>query len=236
MALYLEVTQGTSQGARFPIRAGARIGRATGEIIIPDKKISSLHAQIEGEDGRFVLVDRGSSNGLLINNQRVKSIVLAQGVKFTLGRTTLQVIEYAEDLEGTGLGLQQNNQAISQGWQETLAKDIPLLVAQNSPDIINVQAFTQPIKLEFTGGNQANHVVVIAYGPRKFGSDVLDIELRDKSSPFLAFEISPDGNQARFTTTDFNAVSLNDRRVSTEILRDGDVIRVGSTELKVSFL
>lgn len=240
MALYLEVIQGESQGAKFPLRDGYRLGRTTGEILIPDRKISSLHAQIETQDGRLVLVDRGSSNGLLISNQRVNSIVLAPGVKFTVGKSQVQVIELSEDFESTkftnlpaeeGAGLAA---PIAKGWKEILAEQIPILLMQNYGTLINIQPFQPALKLEFIRGPETDRVVLLGYGPRKFGSNVLDIELMDRLAPFLAFEIIPDGNQARIKTKEFETVQLNKKRFSDEILKSGDLIQVGNTTIKVS--
>lgn len=238
MALYLEVIQGESQGAKYPVREGYRLGRTTGEILIPDKKISSLHAQIENQDGRLVLVDRGSSNGLLISNQRVNSIVLAPGVKFTVGKSVVQVVELSEDLESTKLtempAVAHQEIPTAKGWKEVLSEQIPTLLMQNYDSLVNLQPFNPALQLEFILGPETDRIVVLGYGPRKFGSNVLDVELLDKHAPFLAFEIVPEGNQARIKTKEFESVHLNNKRFSEEYLKPGDRIQIGHTVIKVS--
>jgi len=235
MALYLEVLKGESLGSKFPIKEGARIGRTTGEILLPDRKISSLHAQIEKHEDRFVLVDRGSSNGLLINQQRVPSVVLMPGVRFVVGKTQLGVIELSEELESTKLSTFDGHQAEKKDWKEILHEQIPLVLMENCGSQINVQPFSPAIQFDFIQGPETDRSVLLGYGPRKFGSSVLDIELFDKLAPFLAFEIIPEGNRARIVTKEFEAVQLNQRRFSEEYLKNGDLIQIGSSVIRVSF-
>ena len=48
------------------------IGRDTGNhIILLDPKVSKQHAEIHWSDGKFVLVDQGSSNGTIVNGKEI---------------------------------------------------------------------------------------------------------------------------------------------------------------------
>ncbi|GIL17212.1 MAG: hypothetical protein BroJett040_09630 [Oligoflexia bacterium] len=226
MALYLEVIQGDNIGSKYLILNGFRLGRTTGDILIPDKKISSLHAQVEKEStGNLALVDLGSSNGILINGQKVKRVGLIPGVSFQVGRTFLKVIEI-DQLSPEGMRL-------SSRWVDVLAREVPNLLAQNAENPTPVKAFTPAITLSFIEGPQTDKVVYLGFGPRRFGADVLDVELECPESPGLAFEIIPDQDGVRFQSYEKEVVQLNGQPVDSALLVDGDIIGVGLTRIKV---
>ena len=64
----------------YPITSSTwRIGRSRdNEMTLADNSISRRHAEIQREsDGKFVLYDRGSSNGVFINNKKIaKSTII----------------------------------------------------------------------------------------------------------------------------------------------------------------
>jgi len=233
MAIYLEILEGELKGKRFPIRAGFKLGRTTGEIIVPDSKISSLHAQIEFQENKFVLVDRNSSNGIIIAEQRVKSLVLTPSIKFTVGRTLFTVIELDEDVTFTKAGDKEPVDDTS--WIHVLSKEIPKLPTQNNQGI-TISNFNPLIQLECLQGPETDRQILLGFGPRKFGSRVLDIELRDRACPFFAFEISPAENYAKIKTESVDFVKLNGVNFSEEVLKAGDKISFGETVLLVSFI
>jgi pSer/pThr/pTyr-binding forkhead associated (FHA) protein len=51
--------------------------------------VSRHHAELRVEDGEVVLVDLGSTNGTFVNGQPVRRVLLTDGTRVTLGRTTL---------------------------------------------------------------------------------------------------------------------------------------------------
>ncbi len=232
MAVFIECIEGVLSGQSFRIFEGARLGRTTGEVLLPDPKVSALHAQVESsEKGQLILVDRGSSNGIRINGQKTPRIALLPGVVFQVGRSHFRVQETPE--EETTARLDQS----AGGWRFVLANLVPRLSARNSSQASQVEKFEPMVELEFVAGIQAEHKVVLGYGPRKAGSDVLDIELQDPQAPDIAFEIWPDGKgRALFRTAYPEIVLVNDSHVPPHELNSGDVIRVGSTLIEVKFL
>jgi hypothetical protein len=124
------------------------------------------------------------------------------------------------------------------GWKTVLVQQLSLLKAKNNSEIgARAQAFQPPIELEFIEGLQTDSKVVLGYGPRKFGGDVLDIEIQDPISPDVAFELFPEADgSVVFKTSHPELVYLNDESVSAEKLTSGDQIRIGSTLIKVKFL
>jgi len=232
MALFLEILEGPGEGQKFRLLPGIRIGRSVGEIIVADPKVSSLHAQVENsENGQLFLVDRGSSNGIRINGQKVQKAAMLSGVRFSIGKTLFRVVEViAEpsplpDLE------------VGNGWKEVLQTKVPQLPSTNRSSRASVQPLCPLIELDFLEGIQAEYKIVLGYGPRKAGSDVLDIELQDPLAPDIAFEILPlEDGSIQFQTAYPDIVQLNDTSVNEGILKPGDRIRVGSSLIEVKFL
>ena len=66
------------------------LGRGTDcDLRLVDPGVSRHHAELRVEDGEVVLVDLGSTNGTFVNGQPVRRVLLTDGTRVTLGRTTL---------------------------------------------------------------------------------------------------------------------------------------------------
>jgi pSer/pThr/pTyr-binding forkhead associated (FHA) protein len=68
------------------------VGRALdADFVINNAQVSRRHAEIQVSDGRAVLVDLGSSNGVIVNGQRVSaSRPLASGDEIVIGGEALE--------------------------------------------------------------------------------------------------------------------------------------------------
>lgn len=87
---------GYAEGQVFPLRSVTTIGRElSNDIVIVDGYTSAQHARIERhEDGRFWLVDVGSSNGTKLNGQTIRpqdAIPLDPGDVVAIGKVELKV-------------------------------------------------------------------------------------------------------------------------------------------------
>lgn len=228
MVLYIEITDGPFQGSRFKLESGHRIGRTTGEIMIQDEKISGQHAVIEMDNkGQFVLMDLGSSNGILTGNRRVKKLAMMPGVNFRLGRTNFLVVQ-AETKEAEKLGLLS--------WREHLQELLPVAWVENLPPINSGRPFSPSLKLSFIQGVQTDEALLLGYGPRKAGAMSMDIDLLDPEAPPLAFEIIPGDGFAQIVNHCGSKLRVNHKLIGTEILEEGDVIEFGKTLIKVNYL
>ncbi|HEY8271807.1 MAG TPA: FHA domain-containing protein [Pseudobdellovibrionaceae bacterium] len=229
MVLFIEVLAGPQQGSRYKIEPGHKIGRRRGKIPIDDEKISGEHAQFElNEQGHFVLVDLESSNGILTENRRVKRLAMMPGVVFRLGRTDFRVIDITPP--------EAQDFARVQSWRENLMEKFPVDWVQNRLQEGMGQPLSPSLKLKFIQGLQADESLLLGYGPRRAGANSLDIDLRDPEAPDLAFEIIPGNGLAQIKNLCQNKLSLNNKLVETEILQDGDLIRIGGTLIKVSYI
>ncbi len=71
----LFVIQGRDQGKRFELQGPCvRIGREKGNTVqLHDTEVSRFHAELHWQDGRYDLVDLGSSNGTYVNSQLARA-------------------------------------------------------------------------------------------------------------------------------------------------------------------
>jgi hypothetical protein len=92
----------------YPVTSSTwRIGRSLdNEMTIPDNSISRRHAEIQREsNGQFVVYDRGSSNGVYVNNKKISRHILSEGEILEIGdvffRFTQNPLDYqyADDTE-----------------------------------------------------------------------------------------------------------------------------------------
>jgi hypothetical protein len=59
------------------------------DLVIDDPNVSRRHAEVRREDGRYVIADLGSTNGLELNGRRVQTASLSHGDRLVLGQTEL---------------------------------------------------------------------------------------------------------------------------------------------------
>jgi hypothetical protein len=75
----------------YPLRSSTtRIGRgADSDLRIDDPGISRHHAEIRQQGGDVVIVDTGSTNGIVIDGKRVEQARLVDGMRIMLGNTAV---------------------------------------------------------------------------------------------------------------------------------------------------
>jgi len=91
---YLAFEIGSMQKTIYPLLGPTTIGRsADNTITLPDPTASRNHARVVFTDGKWVVEDLGSANGIIIGGQRVKRVVLKSGDTFKIGGITFRFIE-----------------------------------------------------------------------------------------------------------------------------------------------
>ncbi|MCA9039130.1 MAG: FHA domain-containing protein [Planctomycetaceae bacterium] len=97
------VIEGKNHGDRFELKEELyKIGRgASCQIRLNDNLVSRTHATIQNKNGTFLLTDRNSSNGTLVNGRAVSEHRLNNGDRIQLGETALlfNCEEYASSQE-----------------------------------------------------------------------------------------------------------------------------------------
>lgn len=89
------------KGQSFPLGREVTLGRVRGnDIVIPAGNVSRRHTRVVARDGKFVLVDLGTTNGTFLNGERLRSPkVLAPGDLVTTGDASFRF-----ELDGDGPG------------------------------------------------------------------------------------------------------------------------------------
>src|SRR4051812_43573946 len=91
---YLAIPDG-DEVALVPLREPTtRLGRShTADVVLEDASISRRHALIVRRDGRSVLLDDRSLNGIHVNGMPVSEAALAHGDEILLGRIAVRYVE-----------------------------------------------------------------------------------------------------------------------------------------------
>jgi hypothetical protein len=81
----------SGDGRNYPLQMGSTvIGRGDqANLRLPDVGISRRHARLDYDGSQVVLTDLGSTNGTMVNGQRVSAVALNPGDMIQLGTTTL---------------------------------------------------------------------------------------------------------------------------------------------------
>lgn len=67
------------------------VGRMPGcDVVLDDPNVSRRHAEFRREDGHIIVSDLGSTNGTLVNGEKMSERRLVDGDRITLGRTTIR--------------------------------------------------------------------------------------------------------------------------------------------------
>ena len=90
--LRLLVIQGPDKGACYSLMGDSLyIGRDGCQISLNDGNVSKKHAEIFWNEAGYTVKDLGSSNGILVNGEKVPSAVLKAGDLLMIGLTVMEV-------------------------------------------------------------------------------------------------------------------------------------------------
>ncbi|KAA0256362.1 MAG: FHA domain-containing protein [Acidobacteria bacterium] len=90
-AATLEVVSGDAHPRSVRLgSARVRLGRApANDLVLKDDLVSRSHAEVRWEDGRYVVEDLGSSNGVRLDEKRTKKAPLVSGARLGLGKVAV---------------------------------------------------------------------------------------------------------------------------------------------------
>jgi serine/threonine-protein kinase len=133
MRISLTVQAGQCEGKRFEFEGHDNfvVGRSPrANLSLPDegKHISRIHCMIELNPPHCRLIDVGSTNGTLVNGQKISTVNLKDGDRITVGKTVLLVSVTSTDAAGGRAGPRPQVQAARAG--------IPLL--RDGPETVRV--------------------------------------------------------------------------------------------------
>jgi len=92
LTAWLDVVSSTGDRRRYSLaeNGSMKIGRVpAADLCLDDEQVSRLHVQITRTGETFTVADLGSTNGTLVNGQRVSRAPLRDGDRIQIGRTVL---------------------------------------------------------------------------------------------------------------------------------------------------
>ena len=91
----LRISEGAGAGESFPLGERTRMGRKkTNQIVLDDGQCSLVHAEIRRQDDAYLITDQDSTNGTMVNGERIESPThLHPGDMIAIGDTRLVVEE-----------------------------------------------------------------------------------------------------------------------------------------------
>lgn len=230
MKLLFRIISGSRTGDEFRVLPGVTLGRSKANINLKDPRASAQHAKVEDSPTGPVLVDLNSSNGIIFYDQSVDRLPLSPGTKFTLGETIIEVVE------DDGLSVEAPREKTSADtWQTSLQRNLKEVARnlENHPRL--PQVVTPTIRLEFVQGSQAGTRWLVGYGPRQVGANTTEFSILEPDAPSVCFQIDAAETGVCWSTFHPDVVLLNNRSISSEILKDGDLITIYKTKIRVGF-
>jgi hypothetical protein len=94
---------------KFRGHGETNIGRDPGcELMLDNLGVSRRHAQLREVEGRFIIEDKNSTNGVFVNGQRINSTQVQPGDEIKIGKFTLEVRAAREESPaGSGFDVNQ---------------------------------------------------------------------------------------------------------------------------------
>jgi predicted component of type VI protein secretion system len=123
---WLEIIHGEVPDPRFDLGVeDILLGRGREcQIQLQDPRVSRQHALIRFENDRYLILDQGSANGVMVNGERVSQAELEHEDVIVLGDTSLRFLLpstevptfLAEDLDGTAPISEEMDSEIAMEW------------------------------------------------------------------------------------------------------------------------
>lgn len=89
------ILQGGETGQEFRLRSADKVvGRDAGsaDIVIDHPTVSRRHAHVYLQNGRHVITDLSSTNGIQFRGKPIRSLVLKDGMQFRIGKVQVQYL------------------------------------------------------------------------------------------------------------------------------------------------
>jgi hypothetical protein len=223
MAFLLKGLAGPYQNKHFKLAAGMSLGRRQGEILLEaDNTVSSLHGRVISlANGQLALKDAGSQNKFLVSGRTVAQVDLNEGAVFQVGQCVFQVIKLTEK-DAKAFAVEKN-------WKEVVFE---ALNNNKALGLSGATSLSPAVRVDCIQGPSADVSWFLGFGPRLFGPLCEDIEILEKDSGDVSFEISQSNSGPVVRALSQN-VLINKRHASEKQLEDGDEIQVGSSIFKI---
>ena len=202
LIVYHEGTQEEHELASEPVILGRS---SSSGIPVPDVRASREHCKIAQEDGKWYVIDLGSSNGTFVGDRKITRHELTDGTFIRIGRVRIGFVD-----EGRRV-------------------DAPAAQPVEKPETGAVEAHLQASAGPCDGRTFRieKSVTRIGRGPNS------DIVLEDSAVSNRHAELLFDGQSARIVDKrSRNGVKVNHALISNHALESGDEIHIGKSTLR----
>lgn len=243
---FLKIVAGAREGLNvpLPVRDILVIGRRTGDLLLDDPLVSSIHCQIAARNGDYVLTDRGSTNGTMVDGRLVREVVLKPGAEITVGTTRLILFMGAPDapVEGEDPAPKESQAGpLDIAWlreEELVELAGSPERTRNPADVIGQDLRLPPglnALLEVVAGQDTGKVFRFTRGNINVGRRAGEVPLTDVEVSRRHSVVELFGREMIFLRDlgSTNGTFHNGRRITVSRLRNGDTIGVGKSVLKL---
>ena len=187
------------------------------DVAVPDIKASREHAVIREAGGQFSIEDLKSRNGTMVNNQPITQVGLVDGDEITIGKTrilfTIQIKTAPQIRRPAELQLENT------------------LVGNTNP---TMEVGSKELSLTLMNGPQKGLIVPLGQ-KLMIGRSKSDLNINDSKVSRNHASIEIRNNQYWFTDQgSTNGSIINNRPAKSQMLKPGDVIKLGETLLQVT--
>jgi len=247
---FLNIIAGKDKGKSLPIdKHRFIVGRRVGDLILSDTKISAAHFALEKHHLGYILIDLDSTNGTKLNGKKAKVAVLQSDDEIVVGTTKLK---FSKDLSFSDtssandktekeikLKDHENYPALSEKELKETGAKIKSSIAHDYPvGEENTYSGATPkarLSIRVLAGPEEGAVFYLNEEKSVIGRISADINLADKliSRKHAVVEINEELEVSLKDLSTKSGTYVNNRRVLSCKLKDGDKIQVGKTILEL---
>jgi len=241
MKLILEVRKSNSAVARFEVESGQSVtlGRLPeNDIVLDDVNVSRYHCRISPAGDGWVISDLGSTNGILVNEIKVAEKRLESGDEMLIRPFIIAVMLLSEPGVGEHTVVADSHE-LTDVADRTIVSPLldavePVAVDEPEGETI-VREIVQPRNFVLIQEGPLAGVSISFSSRLSIGrEEKADVSLADPGVSRQHAIIEQDRGRWRVRNLNpQNKTLVNGKPASKRSLKDGDIIEVGSTKLKL---
>ena len=200
------------KGSQFTIGRGS-----DNDLVLSDTSVSRTHLLIRFEQGRHLAQDLESRNGTMVNGRAITSVSLTGGESLRLGDVVLQFVKQEDDLADDEPG---------ESGETTIIKVVQKPASYQRTGVLG--------RLDVVSGKLSGMQFELTRMKMLIGRNQGDVVIDDE-------KISREHGSIEWTNDGFLYVDLgstngsyvNHLPVTSQLLKHGDILRLGDTELRL---
>lgn len=229
LRISLTVLEGKDVGKTVIVdKPNFTIGRENADLVLNDVQVSRKHAVLQLHDRRIVLKDLNSTNGTFLGTRQVKEEELKHLDEISIGSTRLLVtiFETPDTLsENSGSTILLKEEVSEEGTTRI----------QRPDDVEFKLPYKQRIYLDFIDGVKKGNSYEFASGRVVIGRTDGDLIIDDPNVSKKHAVIETWSRDTYFIRdlASTNGTYINGQRITTTKIKNGDIITIGNTRLKL---